>query len=191
VKPRIALSVALMLPACDKGPIPEASSSAAAPVASTAPLASASAASSATASSSAIAAPGEGDAPAWAVGTWKGKFDAQRWTMSTSEKQGGSLGWKKDDGKQGVGPGEIEVTIDARGVVSGTLSGALGALTVSGGVESEVVTATLAPTGADEAASFSGSLRLERSGDALSGTLKASSGDSLRAREAKLSLKKP
>jgi hypothetical protein len=81
----------------------------------------------------------------------------------------------------------LELTVAADGTVSGKLSGALGDAVLAGSAEESRVTATFTPASAADPA-MHGTLALAREGEALVGTLRASSGDARLVRMATLSL---
>jgi hypothetical protein len=100
-------------------------------------------------------------------------------------------GVKKVDfeSKAALGAGKIELAVDAQGTVSGTVSGALGDLTIAGRSEAGRVTATLKPTTGTDG--FYGTLLAEPSPSGeLVGTLSASGARSNVLREAELKLAK-
>ncbi len=126
--------------------------------------------------------------PAGALeGKWRGGASTKAHAFTYGGEPGASLGWKKDDGKLGVGPVELSLEVAPSGAVTGRATGALGALQARGQAEEEVLIVTLSPE-ADEPTAFSGTLTLRREGEQLKGTLQASTGDSLKARSAELTL---
>ncbi len=131
-----------------------------------------------------------GAARPWYVGTWRGKYDARRHALDVAPDAGRLRAWDEDDGKQAVGVGELEVVVDATGVVTGTAKGVLGNLSVTGAVEGDSVRLRLlSPAGGDDPV-FAGYLVAERHGDQLRGVLQASSGDSALVRRAEVELQK-
>lgn len=119
---------------------------------------------------------------AWFEGAWQGRFQAELLRIETAA--GGVKEWKLDDGKPASGPGRIELAVTADGTVSGSASGALGELAVTGQVEADRVALTLASALPD---GFHGFALASQSPEGMQGTLNASSADSLQVRQAKLS----
>lgn len=122
------------------------------------------------------------------AGTWRADFEAKKGSV-TLDPGVSEPAWKKDDGSQAVGAGSVEIVVGADGTVSGELSGALGKAIVAGSAEENSVTATFAPSNGGELA-MHGTLSLTREGEALVGSLRASSGDARLVRMASLSLRR-
>lgn len=174
---RLSLLALLLLSACSKTPSRGA-----------APVASASAAiAAASASAAAVAAAPKA---AWFVGTWKGDFAVARRDSTTTTKEGGPANWEKDDGKKLAGPGSLQLTVDAAGDLTGSLSGALGELLLRGRIDGEELRASLVAKSEDPTAIHNGYIALLHQGDALKGTLSAATGDAQTLRQAVLELKK-
>lgn len=148
-----------------------------------APAASQTAAASAAPSASVAAAP----AKPWYEGSWSGTYAAERHVIELPI--GAVAAWAKDDGTRASGPGDVKLTVDADGLVSGSAKGALGAHAVRGRVVDETITLELVPEEPTVEA-LRGSGLTRREGEALKGELKASSGDSLTVRKASLTLSK-
>ena len=159
MKSRSLLALLPLLAACQKAPPP----SEAKPTAS------------ASASPSASAAP----APqrAWFEGAWQGAFVAERHRIELPA--GAVKEWKDDDGKRASGPNTLELAIADDGVVTGTSSGALGALVVRGRADDDRLAASLS---SDEPNGFHGSFLALKTAEGMSGNVSASSGDSLLVR---------
>ena len=124
-------------------------------------------------------------AGAWFVGAWQGSFQAELFRI---EVPAGSVkAWKDDDGKQASGEGKLSLQVAADGSVSGTASGALGELTVVGHVDGDRATLTLT-SASGQPDGFHGVILASQTPEGMAGTLSASTGDSLRARQAKVTL---
>jgi len=149
-----------------------------------APPTPAAAADSATASASATNAPASKAKP-WFSGSFQGNYEAK--LAPVEIKVGAVKEWGTDDGKAMSGPGKLALTIDDDGVVDGTSEGALGASHASGKVEDDTLRVTLAPT---DTSGLRGVLVATKEGDGFRGSIEASSGDSLKVRQAPIELKK-
>lgn len=137
----------------------------------------------ASASSGAAPAASTAAADSWFVGAWQGVFQAELFRVEVP--LGGAKEWKTDLGKQASGEGKLSLQAAADGSVTGTSSGALGELSVVGQVDGDRATLTLAGPQAD---GFHGVSLVSRTPEGMSGTLSASSGDSLQVRQAKVTL---
>jgi hypothetical protein len=98
---------------------------------------------------------------------------------------GGVKEWKQDDGKQASGEGKLSLQAAADGSVTGTATGALGNLAVAGRVDGDRAALTL--TSAD-AGGFHGVILASQTPAGMTGTLNASSADSLQVRRANVTL---
>lgn len=121
----------------------------------------------------------------WFSGGFAGEYEAKQLAMDV--KVGAVREWKTDDGKLSSGPGKLSVRIADDGMVDGSAEGALGAGHLSGKVEEDTLRAELSPS--DETG-LRGVLVASREGDGFKGTISASTGDSLRVRQATVLLKK-
>ena len=119
----------------------------------------------------------------WFVGAWQGTFQAELFRVEVPF--GAAKEWKTDDGKQASGEGKLALQAAADGSVTGTATGALGELLVVGHVEGDRATLTLNSAQSD---GFHGVVLASQTPEGMSGTLSASSGDSLRVRQAKVTL---
>jgi len=137
-------------------------------------------ASSALPAASAPAAPPIAPKP-WYEGNWSGTYESS--IESLAHEVGGVRAWKQDEGKAASGPGTLKVSVGSDGVVTGEAQGALGAQSVSGHADEKGLWLTLTPK-EDDVLAFRGTLVAERSGETVSGSLRASSGDSLTVRKA-------
>jgi hypothetical protein len=147
-----------------------------------APPASASAAPAAAPASAAAAAP---KGKPWFAGGFAGEYEAKQ--LPVDIKVGGVREWKTDDGKSSSGPGKLSLQIADDGMVDGHAEGALGASRLSGKVEEDTLRAELSPS---DDTGLRGVLVASRDGDGFKGTISASTGDSLRVRQATVTLKK-
>ena len=98
---------------------------------------------------------------------------------------GGVKEWKQDEGKQASGAGTLSLQTAADGSVTGTATGALGNLVVTGRVEGDRAALMLASAEAD---GFHGVILASQTPEGMKGTLSASSADSLQVRQAAVTL---
>src|SRR5688572_16836796 len=140
---------------------------------------------SASSSAAVAAAPSASAAPkaAWYEGNWQGTYKAELLRLETAA--GGVKQWKEDDGSKASGEGKLSLQAGPDGNVSGTASGPLGEHNVSGKIEGEHVSLALAPAQAD---GFRGFILAKRAATGIEGALQASTGDSLTARRATVTL---
>jgi len=127
----------------------------------------------------------------WYQGEWSGPFTAKPFRVEMSAKEGAIKEWEEDDGTAFAGEGQLQLSVDANGNVSGKASGPLGYLLASGEVDGETLRVGLRserPASADQIGT--GTLIVDRKGDQLEGTLRASTGDSRKLRIASLTLSK-
>jgi hypothetical protein len=139
-------------------------------------------------SASAESAPAASATPAakpWFAGAFQGNYEAK--LAPVEVKTGAVRDWAADDGKLSSGPGKLELKINDDGLVDGSSEGALGASTASGKVEDDTLRVVLAP---NDTSGLHGVLVATRAGDGFRGAIEASSGDSLRVRQAPVELKK-
>lgn len=140
---------------------------------------------------SASAAP-EPEAP-WFEGKWAGTYDAKHYLIEMKKKNGAQPAWEKDDGGTASGEGKFTLEMDEKGVVTGSAEGPLGPMDVSGGLqeEKELSLRLRSKTPDEESAQvFNGYVLAQKKGEGFEGTLRASSGDSLTVRDAKVVLKR-
>lgn len=175
-----AVLACIAMTACSKTEPPAAATDASAPPA-------VSAASGADASA-------DGDAgtaaKAGAASTYTGKYTVTAGTMYVpSQKDWASVKFKNDDTKM-LGDGEMTLTVDGSGRVSGsTESGPLGASILDGHSENGVITGTIRrKDAADEG--LTGTLVATVTGDALAGTMNLAESNAAVVRVAKLEAKK-
>jgi len=144
---------------------------------------------SATAASSVTAAAPVPDKP-WYEGSWRGRYEARHFKIEMTKPQGAVKEWAGDDGKNASGSGEINLKIDGAGQVSGTGQGPLGPMVATGEVDGDMLRVKLQPVDPGGEGALGGFLLASRKGDAFSGKLQASSGDSLVVRDAPVELAK-
>ena len=121
----------------------------------------------------------------WFGGNFSGQYEAK--VVPVEIKTGAIREWTTDDGKLSSGPGKLTFTVSDDGIVEGAREGALGASRASGKVEDDTLRLQLSP---NDATGLRGVLVANRAGDGFKGTIRASSTDSLRVREASIELEK-
>lgn len=121
----------------------------------------------------------------WFVGGFTGEYEAKQ--LPVDVKVGAVREWATDDGKASSGPGKLTLQVSDDGLVDGSTEGALGASHLSGKVEEDTLRARLSPS--DETG-LHGVLVATRDGDGFKGSIEASTGNSLRVRQATVELKK-
>lgn len=121
----------------------------------------------------------------WFVGGFSGQYQAKLAKVEITT--GRVREWTRDDGKESSGAGKLTLHIADDGAVDGSSEGPLGASSASGKVEDDTLRVQLSPT---DDAGLRGVLIANRDGDGFKGSIQASSGDSLRVREATVELKK-
>lgn len=123
---------------------------------------------------------GSASAPAnaWFEGAWQGAFQAE--LLRLEMPAGGMKEWKQDDGKKASGEGKLSFDAGSDGNVTGSVTGALGNLALAGHVDGD--RAALVLSSADPAG-FHGVILASQAAEGMKGTLSASSGDSLQARQ--------
>ena len=97
--------------------------------------------------------------------------------------------WAQDDGGVGEGEGKLSLEVSEAGAISGKATGPLGEQTATGEVDEQLFRIRLVPKDPG-AAAFSGFVVAKRAGKTMKGRLQASSGDSLKVRDAAIELKK-
>jgi hypothetical protein len=140
---------------------------------------------------SAASAPAVASAPvpkpkAWYEGRWSGSYEAVLDRIELDA--GGVRAWKEDDGQRASGKGTLVCSVTPEGIASGQAEGPLGELLVSGVADEQGLRLSLSPKG-DDPNGFRGTLLATRTGEQVTGTLSASSGDSLTVRKAKVELR--
>jgi hypothetical protein len=133
------------------------------------------------------------DVPAAAAdsltGTWEGSYDAKKGTVGLPANVKDKT-WSKDDGKIAVGPGTITVTITPSGDLTGKGKGALGASTLSGHVDGNVLRASVLPDDPLANAAMTGVLvGLLKEGE-LVGEIRVAGPDAAIVRESSIALKR-
>jgi hypothetical protein len=179
-----ALTLIVQSAACDKpqGNAGEAAASAAASVRPAAPVSAA--------ASAAASAPSRSKPMPDAAGEWSGTYDARHYLIEMSKKEGAVREWQADKGEAHSGKGELNVRIADDGSVSGSSTGPLGELTVSGEFDGERLRLQLSPVNPEKQPAFFGNLLAERKGEVFKGRMQASSGDSLTVRDAPAQLRR-
>ena len=140
------------------------------------------AASASAAAASAKAKPAEPEKP-WFAGRWFGSYESRRYEIKMTRSEGAVREWADDAGTHGQGPGAITLDIDADGRATGTATGALGDMVVTGMIDEDALTLDLRATATDPAKLFNGFVVAKRKDKTLTGTLQASSGTGLLVRD--------
>lgn len=122
----------------------------------------------------------------WFEGNWSGSYHAELQRIELPK--GGIRAWEKDDGKRAAGAGTLKVSIGPDGLATGEAEGPLGKQRVTGQATERGFWLELIPE-SQEVTAFRATLVLERAGDKVQGSLRASSGDSLTVRKAQVELK--
>lgn len=125
------------------------------------------------------------------AGKYEGTFDAALFRIEMTKEEGAVKEWSEDDGKTLSGAGTLILKIDENRTITGTSSGSLGNLRASGNLDDDRIRVSLlpespGPIGGSGSATLVGKLEA----DSIVGTLRASSGDSLKARTAAVRLSK-
>jgi len=120
---------------------------------------------------------------AWFEGAWQGVFETQLFRIEVPA--GGAKEWQQDDGKKASGPGKLAFDAAPDGCVTGSATGALGNLLLRGRIDGERAAFELSSSTAD---GFHGVVLASQTPDGMKGTLSASSGDSLVARQATVTI---
>jgi hypothetical protein len=203
-----ALVLALVLAGCSsKGDPAGAPATSASPAVSLAPSASApaavralglaSAASEVNAASAASAASAAGAASAAAppgkTVSWTGTFQAKPGAVVLNKEASEYIKvWAKDPGTEQVGEGKITLQIpEGGGPVKGEISGALGALRVSGELDKEVLHARVDPVDPNDLKAMTGVLQGSLKGSTLEVNLRVASRNANVVREAESKLARP
>lgn len=127
----------------------------------------------------------------WFVGEWHAPLQVERYQIEQTKQEGKIKAWAEDSGDKATGKGELILTIDESGSVTGKATGPLGELQASGTLDGEALRVRLQPTATlDPPELFSGVLLAQKENGGFSGDLKASSGDSLTVRKASVKLAK-
>ncbi len=157
-----------------------ATSSAALTSASAAPTPSTSAAASASAATAATAK------PAAASGAFAGEYESAVTELAVPE----GVKWKGDaPADEGVGKGTVTLSVDESGVVSGSGTGALGDVILTGISRDGVVSGLVLRKSAADGG-YTGTFYATEEQGALKGTIRVSKGNAGGLREAKFSLAK-
>jgi hypothetical protein len=119
----------------------------------------------------------------WFEGAWQGAFQAELFRVEVPA--GGAKEWKQDDGKKASGEGRLSFEAAPDGSVLGSATGALGSLALSGRIEGDRAALVLR---SEEAEGFHGMILAAQTPEGMQGTLNASSGSSLQARQANVTI---
>jgi hypothetical protein len=142
---------------------------------------------------SAIAAPAGSAIASSAAGAWEGTFAAAKGAVHMPESVKDAPR-EKDDGKQGVGPGKVSISVGPDGEVTGSWTGALGKNTLRGRVEIEggqtMLRASAMPEDPTARDAMSGILVGELKGDVFHAEIHVSAGDAVTVREATFDLRR-
>jgi hypothetical protein len=122
--------------------------------------------------------------------TYAGKYTVTPGGMYVpSDKEWANVKFKNDDSKM-LGDGEISITVDSTGRVSGgTETGPLGASVIDGKSEGGTISGTIRRKDPNDGG-LTGTLVAKISGDALEGTMKLAEFNAAVVREAKFEAKK-
>lgn len=104
------------------------------------------------------------------TGSFSGKFEAKASELYLPDTKEMARKWRTDESDEGLGPGELTLSIADDGTVTGTVSGALGALILNGHAEGDIVTATLTRA-KDDHDGYTGTLQATRKGAQLEGEM--------------------
>lgn len=127
----------------------------------------------------------------WFEGEWHATLDVQRHQIEQTKQEGKIKAWAEDDAKA-TGKGDMKLTIDGTGNVTGSVTGPLGELAAAGMLDENTLRVRFQPKQAElpPPEIFNGVLLAEKSGEGFAGDLQASSGDSLVVRKASVVLTK-
>lgn len=144
------------------------------------------------------AAPSAAVEKPWFEGSWSASFDvvtlSRHMKIDKKTKKMGVTWEAPDGGATATDSGaagqkmELSLTIDGRGQVSGSATGALGPLRAVGEVDDKILSVRLLSDEEDAGSVTSAVLRAEYKGESFQGTLRASTGDSRVAHTADLQL---
>ncbi len=162
------LCIALMIAGCDGAARDSSTQS------TTTTAAATTATAAATASEAAPASPH--------AGRWTGQYVAKKGEVEIPEGIPYKW-WEKDEGDEAAGQGDIVLSIDGDGVVTGQVSGALGDLKVQGKLEEGTLSAGVS-SDADDGHGMRGVLTGTLDGETIQATLRVSSHDAAIVRSA-------
>jgi hypothetical protein len=123
------------------------------------------------------------------VGTWEGSYNAKKGSVELPAKVKDKTR-SRDDGVTAVGPGTVSLTITPEGELSGKLSGALGAATLRGTVEGDMVRASVFPDEPAAPSAMTGVLVGMRKEGAIRGEIRVAGPDASIVRESPIELKR-
>jgi hypothetical protein len=140
----------------------------------------------AAASASASTAPSDAHVLA---GTWTGAYEAVKGSVTLQPKVEDKA-WKEDDGKRVAGPGTVTLVVGPDGAVTGKTTGALGAQTLRGEADAEMVRATVTPDEPTSVTAMTGVLVGQRKGEVLVGRIRVAGPDATLVRESPIELRR-
>lgn len=123
------------------------------------------------------------------AGTWEGSYTAKKGTVELPSKVKDKTR-SRDDGATGIGPGTVTLTIAPDGELSGKLSGALGAATLRGTVEGDMVRASVFPDDPAAPTAMTGVLVGMRKEGVIRGEIRVAGPDASVVRESPIELKR-
>ena len=122
---------------------------------------------------------------------FKGTFKARKRRVAPQSTAEDDV-WKRDDGKLGSGPGEIEIVVGSNGDISGELRGPWGTLDLNGVTEGDGVYASLRSRADSPSVGahggFGGTLDGRLSATGVDVSMRVTSGDAVLAREGEAQL---
>jgi hypothetical protein len=179
-----ALLAALALGACREGPPAPGE---APPRRDHAPAASGSA--SAAPPPASASAPAAAPEPETLTGTWEGHYEAKKGTVAVPPRVK-DKSFAKDKGTVAVGPGSVTITVAPDGALSGKGKGALGAISLTGKAEGDMIRASILPDDPSAANAMTGVLVGMLKEGAITGEIHVAGPDATMVRDAAITLKR-
>jgi hypothetical protein len=133
--------------------------------------------------------------PSVAEGAWEGSFEAKKGSVAVPDGVNDKAR-AGDDGASAIGAGKVALKVTREGDVRGTMTGALGAASVTGRVDVDidghrtVLRATVLPDDPMSKGAMTGVLVADLKGGAFVGEIKVAGPDARVVREAAIELKK-
>ncbi len=124
------------------------------------------------------------------AGKYQGTYSVATTKSALARKEGAPAQWESDDGHALSGQGELALVVDNQNVVSGTAKGALGQQTLRGSCDDKTLRVQLDTAGTESNLIQNAFIVADLSGDQVTGTLTAATGDSLVRRSGAVSLRK-
>ena len=124
-----------------------------------------------------------------AEGIWEGTYNAKKGSVVLPPKVKDPVR-EKDDGKAATGPGTVTLTIGASGELRGTAQGALGAATLVGTVEDDMIRASVSPDDPRAPSAMTGVLLGKLKDGVIRAELRAAGRDATVVRESLVELKR-